>query len=107
MVVVYSGSSALESHMVLNLLHSYGIEGQIEGEHLQGGVGELPAMDIVRVLVENAEADRAMRVIDEWQEENPVEVAVGDSRVRHDYAAFFLVFVVGVVVGVAVMLFAQ
>lgn len=93
--------------MVLNLLQSYGIDGQIEGEHLQGGVGELPAMNTVRVLVADAEAERAVRVIDDWQAENPVEVAVGDSHIRHDYAAFFLVFVLGVVVGVAVMMFAQ
>jgi hypothetical protein len=28
-----------------------GISGRIEGEYLQGGIGELEAMDFVRVLV--------------------------------------------------------
>jgi hypothetical protein len=48
---VFEASSGLDAHMILNLLQQQGITGRIEGEYLQGGIGELQAMGFVRVLV--------------------------------------------------------
>lgn len=44
MKCVFTASTGVEAHMVLNLLEQEGIEGRIEGEYLQGGVGDLQAM---------------------------------------------------------------
>jgi len=52
--------------MILNLLQQEGIECRVDGEYLQGGVGELQAMNIVRVLVEDSNYEKARTVIDEW-----------------------------------------
>jgi hypothetical protein len=66
MKTVYEASSGLEAHMILNLLQQQSIECRIEGEYLQGGVGELQAMNFVRVLVDESDYDKAMAVIKEW-----------------------------------------
>ena len=63
---IFEASSGLEAHMILNLLQQQGIECRIDGEYLQGGVGELQAMNFVRVLVEDHDVSRAKAVIDEW-----------------------------------------
>ena len=66
MISVYEASSGLEAHMVANLLEQAGIVVHIDGEYLQGGMGILPAMDMVRVLVNEEDLDRAREVIAEW-----------------------------------------
>jgi len=52
--------------MILNLLQQQGIDCRVDGEYLQGGVGELQAMNIVRVLVDESEYGNAQAVINEW-----------------------------------------
>ncbi|MEN8226403.1 MAG: DUF2007 domain-containing protein, partial [Bacteroidota bacterium] len=41
MKCIFEASSGLEAHMISNLLQQDGIEARIDGEYLQGGVGEL------------------------------------------------------------------
>ena len=43
MTRVFHAANSIEAHMVLHLLEQAGITGDLEGEYLQGGVGELPA----------------------------------------------------------------
>jgi len=45
--------------MILDLLNQEGIEGRVEGEYLQGGVGELQAINIVRVVVGESDYSEA------------------------------------------------
>jgi hypothetical protein len=67
MTVVYEASNNVEAHMILHLLQQAGIAGQIDGEHLQGAMGELPAMGNVRVRVEPQDADEARQIIVDWE----------------------------------------
>lgn len=53
--------------MILGLLEQQRIPGRIEGEYLQGGVGELQAMGLVRVLVSEADYADARKIINEWE----------------------------------------
>lgn len=71
MVSVFEASSGLEAHMILNLLEQAGINGRIEGEYLQGGVGELQAMNYVRVLVAEADIDESRKIIRDWESVQP------------------------------------
>ena len=66
MKCIFEASSGLEAHMVSNLLQQVGIVSRIDGEYLQGGAGELQAMNMVRVLVEDADYLQAQEVIKEW-----------------------------------------
>lgn len=71
MISVFEASSGLEAHMILNLLEQAGIRGRIEGEYLQGGVGELQAMNYVRVLVAEADIDESRNIIRDWESVQP------------------------------------
>ena len=67
MKCVFEASTGLEAHMILDLLQQEGINTRINGEYLQGGVGELQAMNIVRVLVDDTDYDKARAIINEWE----------------------------------------
>jgi hypothetical protein len=66
MKTIFEASTGLEAHMIVNLLQQEGIECRVDGEYLQGGVGELQAMNIVRVLVNDHDFEKARAVINEW-----------------------------------------
>jgi hypothetical protein len=51
MKCVYKASNVLEAHVIQGLLEQHRISAFIEGEHLLGAVGELPASPLVRILV--------------------------------------------------------
>ena len=67
MICIFEASSGLEAHMILNLLQQEGVTARVDGEFLQGGVGELQAMNIVRVKVEESDYNKAKTIISEWE----------------------------------------
>lgn len=64
---VYDASNAIEAHMLCDLLMQQGIQACIEGEHLQGGIGDLPAMGLVRVVVSEEQFAAAIKLVTEWE----------------------------------------
>lgn len=66
MVLLYEASNAIEAHMILDLLQQQRLTGRIDGEFLQGGVGELQAIGVVRVMINKDDYTEAKRIIDEW-----------------------------------------
>ncbi len=97
---VYEASSGLDAHMVLNLLEQHGISGRIEGEYLQGGIGELAAMGFVRVLVADENHTEAMQIIREWEAIQPAEEEV-KPETRTSIA--LRIFISGLFLGAAIM----
>ena len=86
--------------MILNLLQQYRIPGHIEGEYLQGGVGELQALGFVRVLVSEADYAEAKRIIAEWEAIQPAPDRKGpEARESGGLTTFFA----GVAVGAWIM----
>lgn len=63
---VFDASSNIEAHLVMHQLQQAGIDARIEGEYLQGGIGELPAAGNIRVLVDPKDVEEARLVIAEW-----------------------------------------
>jgi len=68
---VYESSTALESHMVKNLLENENIDSYIEGEYLQGGVGDLQAIGAIRVVVDEIDYIKAQKIISAWEAIQP------------------------------------
>ena len=66
MRIVYHAGNSLEAHMVKDVLALAGIEAYVAGDYLQGGVGTLPALDLVKVLVADADYAAARRMVGEW-----------------------------------------
>jgi len=74
MKCIFEASSGLEAHMISNLLQQAGIVARIDGEYLQGGVGELQAMGFVRVLVNDDDYKNAQEIIKAWDANQSVSV---------------------------------
>lgn len=100
MKCVFEASTGLDAHMILNLLEQRGIAGRIEGEYLQGGIGELAAMGFVRVLVAEEDYVQAMLIINEWEAIQPPEEV---QKPETSTSIAMRIFVAGVFVGAVAM----
>ena len=81
MRIVYRASSLIDAHLVRDALAHAEIPAFISGEFLTGAVGELPAMDLVTVMVPDAAAGIAegiVRAVDAQLSEARAAAAEGD-----------------------------
>lgn len=62
--------------MILHMLEQQGLKARIDGEYLQGGVGELPAMGMVKVMVSEDDHAAAREIVDHWDAVQPVQESV-------------------------------
>jgi hypothetical protein len=60
---VYEPQDLLEAELLLGMLASEGVEAHLAGRHLLGAMGELPALGLLGLLVEDDDAERARRLI--------------------------------------------
>ena len=60
---IYEPQDLLEAELLLGMLASEGVEAHLAGRHLLGAMGELPALGLLGLLVEDEEAERARRLI--------------------------------------------
>lgn len=95
---VYEAGNGVEAHMVLHMLEQEGIQGRIDGEYLAGAAGELPAMGLVRVMVEEPDIARAREIIAAWERTQPAAADREASIVRSRFH-IFLAVLIGAVIG--------
>ena len=67
MINVYSANSTTEAHLIKNLLEQQGIEAYVAGHYLQGGLGELPVINLIQVQVAVADEAAARKVISDYE----------------------------------------
>jgi hypothetical protein len=96
MRTLYEASNSLEAHMILNLLELQGLSGRIDGEYLQGGMGELPAAGLVRVMVAEEDYQAAKEIVNKWEASQPAP-STQDPPTKSPSQS--LIFFGGVVVG--------
>jgi hypothetical protein len=63
MRTVYHAESVIDAHLVKDALEHEEIPAFIAGEHLIGGVGQLPARDFITVAVPDSCVDAALPVV--------------------------------------------
>ena len=102
MISVFEASTGLEAHMILNLLEQEGITGRVDGEYLQGGVGELQAMNFVRVLVDEKDYAEAGKIISKWESIQP---APDNTKAKSSRSGGFR-FIFGLLIGAGIMYWA-
>ncbi len=69
---VYEARDGLEAHMVAGLLEQAGLLAQVNGDMLQGGIGELPALGLASVWVADNDEHRAREVIADFEASQPL-----------------------------------
>lgn len=90
---VYTPANAAEAHMLAHLLGQRGIVAHVHGEALQGAAGELPAGNVVQLLVSDEDYDKARELLLRWERADvpPSEQqATPGKRFRFVAAAVFL-----------------
>jgi len=68
--LIYRARDISEAHIISGLLQSRSIEAYVGGYYLQGGVGELAAMDFATISVEDDDAEAASSIITEYEKSN-------------------------------------
>jgi hypothetical protein len=74
MRIIYRAHNLIDAHLVKDALECAEVPAFISGEYLTGGVGQLPAMDYVAVLVPELSVEIAEPVVRE------VERALAEAR---------------------------
>lgn len=67
MIPVYTAESSLDAQLVQDLLVGAGITAHIFGGDVAGAIAEVPKSGLIRVFVEEGEADLARTMIQDWQ----------------------------------------
>lgn len=106
MQTVFEASNNVEAHMIVHLLDRAGISAEIMGEHLQGGVGELPAHGNIRVVVDPQHASEAREIISAWEIEQPAVPPMQTAESRGSIYSGLVYLVVGAGIASAFLLWA-
>lgn len=69
---IYEPESLLEAQMLLAMLESEGVLAHLAGRDLVGGMGELPALGLLSLNVDNDQADYARQLIAEYNAALPL-----------------------------------
>ena len=83
MIIIYRAANIADAHLIRQLLEAEDIPAFIQGEYLQGAVGELPANTEILVHVADGNVDAARVIVDEWESAEPV---VAEDDVSEDEA---------------------
>lgn len=59
MKIVYRAENIIDANLVKAALADAGIQAFVSGEYLTGGIGTLPALDLVTVMVAETDFERA------------------------------------------------
>ena len=66
LVEVYSAETTTDAHLIKGLLEQQGIDAFVSGHYLQGAFGELPVINMIQVMVEQADESRAQQVLRDY-----------------------------------------
>lgn len=67
MVIVYTANDLIEGNLVKGLLEAQGIDTYVNGEYLQGGIGELMPMGHIKLSVDDEDELAALRIIERYE----------------------------------------
>ncbi len=67
MVKVFTAKNSIEAHIVKGMLEANDIQAYVEGEYLQGAIGELSAIDFAFVSVDNINESKALSLVNEYE----------------------------------------
>jgi hypothetical protein len=60
--IVYRAENIIDANLVKAALADAGIDAFVSGEYLTGAIGQLPALDLVTVMVTERDVERALPI---------------------------------------------
>jgi hypothetical protein len=82
--IVYRAENIIDANLVKAALAEAGIQAFVAGEYLTGAIGQLPAWDLVTVMVAEADVERAASIA------GAIDAALRESRGKGDSPASVL-----------------
>jgi len=67
MNIIFKAGNIIEANIVSGMLKANGIDAYVGGYYLQGGVGDLAAMDFANVYVDEKDSLQAQEIISEYE----------------------------------------
>lgn len=65
MQIAYHAANLLDAHLVRHALEHAGIPAFVRGEALVGGIGDLPACELVSVAVPESAWEKALEIVEQ------------------------------------------
>jgi hypothetical protein len=96
---VYSPANVAEAHMLADLLAGEGIVAHVHGAALQGAVGDLPAGNLIQLMVADEDYDRARALLMQWERASSPEEPVAQPGKRFRFVAALVFLLVGAFIG--------
>jgi len=62
--IVYRAENIIDANLVKGALEQAGVQSFVAGEYLTGAIGQLPAWDLVLVMVSEADIERAAPIVE-------------------------------------------
>jgi hypothetical protein len=99
MTKIYSAADLTEAHIVSGMLQANGIDAHVGGHYLQGGIGELAAMDFASVYIDDDDQEAARKLIDNYEKDIPdTEPTQADDNRTSSLPAQLLILVICIAV---------
>ncbi len=101
MITVYQAHSSFDAKLIQDQLFFEGINSHMMGDLLQGGVGELQANGVVKLMVEEEDFDESLIVIEKWKNTKITENETPTKEVitQKNHKPILLMVIVFVILG--------
>jgi len=67
LIKIFTAKNSIEANIVKGMLEANDVPAYIEGEYLQGAIGELAAIDFVFVSVDEANESKALNLVNQYE----------------------------------------
>jgi len=97
MKLIYRARDITEAHIVSGLLNVNGIESHVGGHYLQGGIGDLAAMDFATIYVADENISLARSIIADYESKQKIprkNLDVKKSILSYPLVIVILAFVI-------------
>ena len=64
---IFTAKNSIEANIVKGMLEANDIPAYVEGEYLQGAIGELSAIDFMFVSVDDINVEKALNLVNEYE----------------------------------------
>ena len=86
MEIVFIGHNLTEAHIVAGMLRAHDIDAHVGGHYLQGGVGDMAALDFAKVYVGPKDLADARRLIADYEGPRQADTAAPPGAPAADEA---------------------
>jgi len=80
MKVIYRAENAIDANLFKDRLDQAGIMAFVNGEFLQGGIGELPAVGLITVSVADSDVNQALPMAADFEKQMGERSGQGETR---------------------------